>query len=47
MGGKIQIRLDGSLKVPDVPIIRYIEGDGMGPDIWRASVHVFGRGSRL
>ena len=41
MGGKIQIRSDGSLKVPDVPIIPYIEGDGVGPDIWRASVRVF------
>jgi isocitrate dehydrogenase len=41
MGEKIQIRSDGSLKVPDVPIIPYIEGDGVGPDIWRASVRVF------
>ncbi len=29
------------LNVPDMPIIPYIEGDGTGPDIWRASVHVF------
>jgi isocitrate dehydrogenase len=41
MGDKIQIRSDGSLQVPDVPIIPYIEGDGVGPDIWRASVRVF------
>jgi isocitrate dehydrogenase len=41
MGEKIQIRSDGSLQVPEVPIIPYIEGDGVGPDIWRASVHVF------
>jgi isocitrate dehydrogenase len=41
MGEKIQIRSDGSLQVPDVPIIPYIEGDGVGPDIWRASVRVF------
>jgi len=41
MGEKIQIRSDGSLKVPDVPVIPYIEGDGVGPDIWRASVRVF------
>ena len=27
--------------VPDVPIIPYIEGDGVGPDIWKASVRVF------
>ncbi|AFM11055.1 NADP-dependent isocitrate dehydrogenase [Turneriella parva] len=30
----------GRLKVPDQPIIPYIEGDGTGPDIWRASVRV-------
>ncbi len=41
MAEKIEIRSDGSLKVPDVPIIPYIEGDGVGPDIWRASVRVF------
>jgi len=28
---------DGSLKVPDRPIIPFIEGDGIGPDIWRAA----------
>jgi isocitrate dehydrogenase len=32
---------DGKLHVPDNPIIPFIEGDGTGPDIWRASVHVF------
>ena len=31
----------GSLKVPDRPIIPFVEGDGTGPDIWRASVRVF------
>jgi isocitrate dehydrogenase len=31
----------GALKVPSKPIIPYIEGDGTGPDIWRASVRVF------
>ncbi|WP_067922853.1 NADP-dependent isocitrate dehydrogenase [Alicyclobacillus shizuokensis] len=31
----------GKLKVPDVPIIPFIEGDGTGPDIWRASQRVF------
>ena len=30
----------GKLKVPDSPIIPFIEGDGTGPDIWRASVRV-------
>src|SRR5918911_242681 len=31
----------GALRVPDNPIIPYIEGDGTGADIWRASVRVF------
>jgi len=31
----------GALRVPSHPIIPYIEGDGTGPDIWRASVKVF------
>ena len=31
----------GKLTVPDDPIIPFIEGDGTGPDIWRASVRVF------
>jgi isocitrate dehydrogenase len=30
----------GRLNVPDDPIIPFIEGDGTGPDIWRASVRV-------
>jgi isocitrate dehydrogenase len=34
-------RKDGRLVVPDLPIIPFIEGDGTGPDIWRASVRVF------
>src|ERR1700755_1718462 len=38
-GAKISIR-DGKLVVPDNPIIPFIEGDGTGPDIWRASVRV-------
>jgi isocitrate dehydrogenase len=38
-GAKITIK-DGKLAVPDNPIIPYIEGDGTGPDIWRASVRV-------
>ena len=32
---------NGSLTVPDHPILPYIEGDGTGPDIWRAAVRVF------
>jgi isocitrate dehydrogenase len=36
------IRMDeGTLRVPDAPIIPFIEGDGTGPDIWRASQLVF------
>ncbi len=38
-GEKITIE-NGRLKVPDEPIIPYIEGDGTGPDIWKASVRV-------
>ena len=32
---------NGALRVPANPIIPYVEGDGTGPDIWRASVRVF------
>ncbi len=32
---------DGRLEVPSHPIIPFIEGDGTGPDIWRAAQHVF------
>jgi isocitrate dehydrogenase len=39
-GSKISIQ-DGTLQVPDNPIIPFIEGDGTGRDIWRASVRVF------
>ncbi len=38
-GAKITMS-DGSLSVPDNPILPFIEGDGTGPDIWRASVRV-------
>jgi isocitrate dehydrogenase len=31
----------GKLQVPDHPVVPFIEGDGTGPDIWRASQHVF------
>ena len=31
---------DGSLRVPDRPIVPFIEGDGTGPDIWRATRRV-------
>ena len=38
-GQKISIH-DGVLQVPDAPIIPFVEGDGTGRDIWRASVRV-------
>ena len=38
-GAKMSIR-NGRLVVPDNPIVPFIEGDGTGPDIWRASVRV-------
>jgi isocitrate dehydrogenase len=39
-GEAIRMSAAGSLEVPDRPIIPFIEGDGTGPDIWRASVRV-------
>jgi isocitrate dehydrogenase len=41
---KITRKEDGSLLVPDVPIIPFIEGDGIGPDIWRAAKMVLDSG---
>ena len=40
-GNKIKINDSGILVVPDNPIIPYIEGDGIGADIWKASERVF------
>src|SRR5438046_1938547 len=40
-GHAITVRTDGSLDVPNDPVIPFIEGDGTGPDIWRASQRVF------
>ena len=40
-GGQTIYISGGKLNVPDRPIIPFIEGDGTGPDIWRASVRVF------
>ncbi|MGR9105848.1 MAG: NADP-dependent isocitrate dehydrogenase [Gammaproteobacteria bacterium] len=53
-GSRITMK-DGILHVPDNPIIPYIEGDGTGPDIWRATVRVldsavtasYGEGRRI
>jgi isocitrate dehydrogenase len=38
-GEKISMQ-NGKLQVPDQPIIPFIEGDGIGPDIWRASQRI-------
>lgn len=40
-GAVIAKNSDGSLDVPDNPIIPFIEGDGTGPDIWHAAQMVF------
>src|SRR5215471_3497857 len=40
-GEKITLGKNQVLNVPDQPIIPFIEGDGTGPDIWRASQYVF------
>jgi isocitrate dehydrogenase len=39
-GGKISIQ-NGTLNVPDNPVLPFIRGDGTGPDIWAASQRVF------
>ena len=39
-GEKIQ-KTGGKLQVPDRPVIPFIEGDGIGPDIWNAAQNVF------
>jgi isocitrate dehydrogenase len=39
-GESITMGANGKLSVPDKPIVPFIEGDGTGPDIWRASVRV-------
>ena len=40
-GDRITANPDGSLNVPDQPIIPFIEGDGIGPDITAASMHIW------
>ena len=37
---KITINDKGGINVPDCPVIPYIEGDGIGPDIWNATYRV-------
>jgi isocitrate dehydrogenase len=39
-GTRIQVDASGTLNVPDDPIIPFIEGDGIGPDIWAATRRV-------
>lgn len=41
MAEKIKMGADGKLIIPNEVIIPFIEGDGIGPDIWKASVRVF------
>lgn len=41
MGEKITMGTNGKLNVPANPIIPFIIGDGIGPDIWHAAVRVF------
>jgi len=40
VGGKITMGSDGKLVVPDRPVVLFIEGDGVGPEIWAASSRV-------
>ncbi|MCP4116424.1 MAG: isocitrate dehydrogenase (NADP(+)) [Desulfobacteraceae bacterium] len=44
MGDTIVLNGDGSLTVPDMPVVPYIEGDGIGPDIWHAARMVLDKG---
>ncbi|MEH6306382.1 NADP-dependent isocitrate dehydrogenase [Olivibacter sp. CPCC 100613] len=46
MGQKITVNSQGHLTIPDNPIIPFIIGDGIGPDIWNAAVRVFDEGVR-
>ncbi len=41
MAEKIKMGNNGELEISDNPVIPFIEGDGIGPDIWKASVRVF------
>ncbi|MFA6716350.1 MAG: NADP-dependent isocitrate dehydrogenase [Victivallaceae bacterium] len=40
-GEKITVAPDGKLTVPDNPIVAFIEGDGIGPDITKASMRIW------
>ena len=41
VGGQAITYVDGGFVIPDTPVIPYIEGDGTGRDIWKASQRVF------
>jgi isocitrate dehydrogenase len=41
MAAKIIMGNNGKLVVPNNPTIPFIEGDGIGSDIWKASVQIF------
>ena len=43
-GTKITLSRRGRLQVPNDPIIPFIEGDGIGPDIWAAAQRVLDSG---
>ena len=53
-GDEIRVK-NGQLKVPEEPIIPFIEGDGIGPDIWQATrrvvdaavEHAYGKDRRI
>ncbi len=45
--GEPVVMRDGKLQVPAHPVIPFIEGDGTGPDIWRASQYVFDNAVRI
>ena len=40
-GGAIEYERAFRVKAPDRPVIPFIEGDGIGPDIWAAARRVF------
>ena len=40
-GDRIRPTGNGGVETPDRPIVGFIEGDGIGPDIWAAAKHVF------
>ena len=46
-GEKVTISNNNKLNIPSNPIIPFIEGDGIGPDIWTASVKVFDKAVEL